>query len=194
MLCVRYTNSMKSAAFNKLIADAYSIAEKTVVVYARLLKEAGLMTTGARGRNAPDMTPMDAARITISLLASEKPTEAVEMCQRFRQLTHNYSYEVGEVVGCGDANFLEDIEHFLEAFFTGCSPQNAALERIEVNAELQNVRLTFAKGSTLFDGTADDVQAVYDEGRSDRLQTIRALNVWTLNRIAVEFLKEQEAL
>lgn len=88
MLFVRYTESMKASAFNKLIAQAYTIPEKTVVVYARLLKEAGLLTTGARGRNAPDMTPLDAARITIAVLASNGPAQCVERVRRFGQLKY----------------------------------------------------------------------------------------------------------
>ncbi|WP_334061365.1 hypothetical protein [Limimaricola cinnabarinus] len=74
---------MKAAAFNKLIADTYTTPEKSVIVYARLLKEAGLMTTGARGRNAPEMTPLDAARMTIALLTTDGPSQCVERVQRF---------------------------------------------------------------------------------------------------------------
>lgn len=77
---------MKSAAFNDLIAQVYTTPVQTVTVYTRLLKEAGLMTTGARGRNAPEATPLDAARLTIAMLATDRPSQCVERVRRFGQI------------------------------------------------------------------------------------------------------------
>jgi hypothetical protein len=75
---------MKRAAFNQLIADTFSTPVETVVVYTRNLKEAGLLTsTGARGRAAPDMTALDAARTIIALLTCEGPRQAVDRVKRF---------------------------------------------------------------------------------------------------------------
>lgn len=189
----RYADSMKSAAFNKLIADAYTVPEKTVTVYARLLKEAGLLTTGARGRNAPDMKPMDAARITVALLATEKPAEAVEACNRFGRLIYNHMGTEGQVVGCGDSEFSEDLEHFLESFFTAQTPQYALLKRIEVNAQMQQAHIFFSDGKALFDGSSEDVEAVYLSGNFERLQTVRALNHFSLSEIALQFLQQAKA-
>lgn len=69
-----------------MIAETFSVEVKTATVYARALKEAGLMTTGARGVNAPDMTPLDAARMTIALLACDGPSQAVDRVKRFGKL------------------------------------------------------------------------------------------------------------
>ncbi len=80
---------MKSAAFNAVIAKAFTVPLKTVTVYTRLLKEAGLLTTGAGGRNAPEMTPMDAARLTIALLATNSPSQCVERVQRFGKIKYS---------------------------------------------------------------------------------------------------------
>lgn len=87
---------MKPGPFNKLIAEAYRVEEKTVVVFTRALKEAELITTGARGVNAPDMTPLDAARVTIALLATDKPTRAAEMVRRFGSLPYEAARSTGE--------------------------------------------------------------------------------------------------
>ena len=77
---------MKSAAFNQMIAQALTTPEPSVITYARRLKEAGLMATGARGRHAPEMTPLDAARITIAILTTDSPAECAERVRRFGQI------------------------------------------------------------------------------------------------------------
>ncbi|MFQ8434015.1 hypothetical protein [Amaricoccus sp. W119] len=46
-----------SQPFLRIVSEAYVVEEKTVAVYARLMREAGLLTTGARGINAPTCTP-----------------------------------------------------------------------------------------------------------------------------------------
>lgn len=92
-LFVDHTNRMKSAAFNKMIAQALTTPEHSVIVYARRLKEAGLMTTGARGRNAPEMTPMDAARLTLAILTTDSPLQCVEFVTRFGQLKFSPSFK-----------------------------------------------------------------------------------------------------
>ena len=84
---------MKSHAFNTLIAEAYTTPLKTVTVYARLLKEAGLLTSGARGRNAPDMKPLDAARLTLAMLTTDSPAECVERVQRFGKIKYSPRYK-----------------------------------------------------------------------------------------------------
>ena len=88
-----YTYSMKSSAFIKMIANTYGVPEKTVSVQARSLKEAGLLTTGARGVNAPDMTPLDAARMTIAVLATDSPAQTVERVERFGALPFSPTFD-----------------------------------------------------------------------------------------------------
>lgn len=88
-LCAAHTDSMKSAAFNKLIANVLTMPEVSVLNFSRRLKEAGLVSTGARGINAPEMTPMDAARVTLAILTTDSPLHCVERVRRFGQI--NYS-------------------------------------------------------------------------------------------------------
>ncbi len=47
-------------------------------MHARELRKAGLLTTGARGVNAPHMTTIDAARLLIALLTTDKPSQAAQ--------------------------------------------------------------------------------------------------------------------
>lgn len=88
---------MQPGSFIKLISDAYRVEEKTVAVYARFLREAGLLTSGARGVNAPHMLPVDAARMTIALLATDKPSQAVAAVNRYRDMTLQPGESSGEL-------------------------------------------------------------------------------------------------
>ncbi|MDP2051536.1 MAG: hypothetical protein Q8K33_22185 [Cypionkella sp.] len=92
-LFAAYADSMKSDAFNHMIATALTTPKKTVIVYARLLKEAGMLTTGARGRHAPEMTPLDAARMTLAILTTESPSQCVERVRRFGQIKYSPGFK-----------------------------------------------------------------------------------------------------
>ena len=83
---------MKSAAFNEAVATIFTQPLKTVTVYARFLKEAGLMTTGGRGRSAPEMTPLDGARMIIALLTTCGPSQCVDRVKRFGKIPFSPSF------------------------------------------------------------------------------------------------------
>ena len=68
---------MKPGPLALAVAAVLRLDHKSVEVTARALREAGLLTTGARGRNAPDMTPKDLAVHLIAALATDKPARAV---------------------------------------------------------------------------------------------------------------------
>jgi hypothetical protein len=86
---------MKSGPFISTVAVAYGIEEKTVRLVARLLREAGYLTQGPRGRGAPHMTPKDAATLTIALLATGSPAKSVP----------EFEYYMNLVPGDGTKNF-----------------------------------------------------------------------------------------
>ena len=88
-----YAYSMKGAAFNHMIAQSLGKPEKTVSVVARHLKEAKLLTTGARGVNAPDMKPMDAARMVIALLTTDNLLQSVERVRLFGQIKYSPNFK-----------------------------------------------------------------------------------------------------
>ena len=77
---------MTSGEFVKLIARATGTDEATTASYFRVAREAGLITTGARGVNAPAMTWRDAARMLIALATVEKPSQAANAIEDFGKL------------------------------------------------------------------------------------------------------------
>lgn len=86
---------MKQKAFIKIMSDAYRVEEKTVALYTRLMREAGLITSGARGINAPHMHPRDAVRLTIALLATGTAAHAVQLYRRFAGMTYQQDRSTG---------------------------------------------------------------------------------------------------
>jgi hypothetical protein len=74
---------MQSGPFITFIADNLSADSATVAVFARELRKARLLTTGARGVNAPHMRPLDATRLLIALMATDRPSEAVASVERW---------------------------------------------------------------------------------------------------------------
>lgn len=83
---------MKSGPFIDLIARTLPAPASSVKVYARALKEAGLLTSGPGGINAPHMTPLDAARLVLAILTTNKPAECVERVRRFGPITYSPNY------------------------------------------------------------------------------------------------------
>lgn len=75
---------MKHHAFVEIVSQATAVPEKTVAIFARNLKSAGLLTSGARGVNAPEMTLLDLTRMVIALCATDRPSDAVEATNRYR--------------------------------------------------------------------------------------------------------------
>ena len=67
----------------KAMAIALDVPVETVVQHDRNLAVAGLRTTGARGRNAPDVTPLDAARLLVATLGSVRTKDSVETVRAF---------------------------------------------------------------------------------------------------------------
>jgi len=65
------------------LADRFRFEESKVQGYARILREAGLLTTGARGVNAPDATALDAARLLIAMMLRAKKDDAAEAVKLF---------------------------------------------------------------------------------------------------------------
>lgn len=73
-------------SFITLLSKTYGLHEPSVAAVARAMREAGWLTTGARGVNAPEMTHVDAARLTLALLSGEPPGKVVEEFEFLRTL------------------------------------------------------------------------------------------------------------
>jgi len=72
-----------------MMAGTLTMPVNTVTDYARRLKEAGLLSTAPRGSPAPDMTPMDAARLVLAVLSSDQAAQCVERVRRFGPIPYS---------------------------------------------------------------------------------------------------------
>lgn len=77
---------MKSGPFINLVADALGVERGTTRLVARTLREAGWLTSGPRGVNAPDMQAQDASRLIIAMLTGASPSQALRSFETFRAL------------------------------------------------------------------------------------------------------------
>jgi hypothetical protein len=69
-----------------LLSSTYGLAEAGITLVARALREAGWLSTGARGVNAPEMGARDVARLTLALLSGEPPSKVVDEFALLRTL------------------------------------------------------------------------------------------------------------
>lgn len=107
--------------FISLIAKTYGFPEPSVRFVARTLREAGwLTTTGKRGVNAPDMTSMDAARLTLALMAGQTASKALADFEILRSLQTEDVYPTdgvaGELMLPPDHTLEEAVEAIFEVF------------------------------------------------------------------------------
>jgi len=73
---LRGGREMKAGDLKVRMAKAMLLEEPKVWSAMRNLREQGLLTTGARGVNAPDMTYLDAARVLLAHIVKSKPGRA----------------------------------------------------------------------------------------------------------------------
>lgn len=101
---------VKTAGFLAGMAQVMGLPLSTVQVAHRVLRDEGLITSGARGVNAPDMVPLDAARLLIWGLVSDRPVDAAEAVKDFGSLEfeefvsvtnpdHSFRFEGGHFEG-----------------------------------------------------------------------------------------------
>lgn len=108
---------MKSGPFITLIASTYGLPEKSVFLVARALREAGWLTTGARGVNAPDMTVSDAARLTLALLTGAPPSKVVSEFKFIRELQTKNRLNKGELLDFEKMPMHHTLEDAVKRFF-----------------------------------------------------------------------------
>lgn len=80
---------VKKTGLTSGVAAAVGLPLPAVNLYYRALSEGGLLTSnGARGVNALPLTTLDAARLLIAVMVTDKPSEAVGAVQDFGVLTY----------------------------------------------------------------------------------------------------------
>lgn len=100
---------VKSGGFITGVANILGLPEPTVTGAFRVLRVNGLMTTGARGVNAPEMTYMDAARMLIAMLVSERPAYAESGAKDFGSLVCTDFRSATELSPYLDRQVLEQV-------------------------------------------------------------------------------------
>jgi hypothetical protein len=69
----------------RAVSIALNVPEETVTEHDRNLIVAGLRTKGGRGRSAPQVTPLDAARLLVAVLGSIRTKDSVDTVGVFEQ-------------------------------------------------------------------------------------------------------------
>lgn len=136
--------------------------EASVRLFARTLREAGLMTQGGRGRSAPHMTSLDAARLLIGIMVGS-PTRAVELCQEIGKLQlvtfterDEGSPTVTELCELPEVHSFEDA---LSALISGAHPAgylSRFVDRERTPSFTVTIQLPYLRGSIrTFDNVAE---------------------------------------
>lgn len=177
---------MKQGKFISAISDAYRIPQGTVRLYVRELNKAGLLTTGAHGVNAPDMTPLDAARVTIAILGTDKPTHAAQAVETYGNLGVNRFYNQGDLPPFAtDEGYCFVLEEVLEQIFGCQSSAMVYLTSLEICREELQATMVYGhwnlkqdggfNGTVVFDADYETHREIYESGSDRGKQTIARL-------------------
>ena len=112
---------MKIGPLISLLSSSYGLPETTVVVVARALREAGWLTSGARGVNAPDMSARDAARLSLALLTGEPPSKVTLVYELLRTLQTVDEYPIAGLLDRETLPHDHTLEDAITALFEASS-------------------------------------------------------------------------
>lgn len=124
--------------FVTLVAAALGLPVPTVVLYDRYLVEAGLRTKGARGVNAPSVTPRDAAHLITAILGAGEVVSAVATIKRYRATRPaRFPARSENFAKCGikelvrlaaDHSFVDGLEGLFAAVVDDSLPESSVIE------------------------------------------------------------------
>ena len=100
-----------------LLSSTFGLPEASVTLVARAMREAGWISTGARGVNAPDMRANDVARLTLALLTGEPPGKVVSEFELIRALQTEATLPDRGIVFQGDLPEDHTLEDMVTALF-----------------------------------------------------------------------------
>lgn len=185
---------MKHKAFTEIVAHSTRVPEKTVAMFGRNLKSAGLLTSGARGVNAPEMTVLDLTRMVIALCATDRPSDAVEMSNRYRssRSANAATIKIAErEIEIPEGEELEGLlSNLLGLPFLALEKLNLCLfihwNRLEAELLIQDARIVFK-----VDLTDEEKEAQFC-GSFSGISTRRGLDTHELSEMAIAFYLEKE--
>jgi len=160
----------------EVVAEALDVPMPTVSFHARRLREGGFLTKGGRGRSAPSMRSIDAARLTLAILASETTSDSADVLHAFSEFQPLPSGCAGkflEHLGGDSLNALTAVEMLFRNLAGGTLA--AFIRSIDSRADLANglymgIRLRGAARS-LSIGFSDNLQVgqcVFSENAGGR--------------------------
>lgn len=76
----------KRTAFNHLLSTLTGISNHQINRAGTVLSKAGMIESGGRGFNAPDITPRDAATILLAVIGTDNASRAVETVEKLSLL------------------------------------------------------------------------------------------------------------
>jgi len=185
---------MKHKAFTNIIAHSCRVPDKTVELFSRNLKEAGLLTSGARGVNAPEMTVLDLTRMIIAICGTDRPSDAVEVSNRYRvaRSTKAETITIGQgKIEIPEGEELEDLlSNFLDLPFLALKALDLCLfihwNRLEAEMLICDARITFKVALT------DDERDGQWLGSFKGISTRRGLGSHELTQMSLPFYLEKE--
>ena len=158
-----------------------------------------MLTSGGRGRHAPHMQPIDAARMTIVLLATDKPARAVDRLERFRGLAFQPDESKGPfptALGIEEGATLETVlTNLFSADMNEDDPfGRAPYVEIQENARRAVIEFTSDEGkcgAVFKDTQRTDEQKAYDRGELFGIRQSRGLASVELSNLFVPFYCER---
>ncbi|MEM1149851.1 MAG: hypothetical protein AAGI03_04740 [Pseudomonadota bacterium] len=111
---------------------ACRLEEKTGRIFARELRNAGLIRSGGKGVNAPHMTECDLASLLIALLSTDKPARAVELTKYVGEM----QLQPGSKPVVSTHERLSDPDHtFRDLMQSFCDPEIKTPNKIRITVE-----------------------------------------------------------
>ena len=117
-----------------VMARALNLPIATVSSYYRVLREAGLVTKGGRGRSAPQVSARDVARLLITLMSADALSEGAAACELIGET--QATVMLSDVLGDGRGQDVDTIsfEEAVIALLNGkAADQSVEMHRLPVS-------------------------------------------------------------
>lgn len=115
------------------LAAELGLGESTLALHFRLIREAGYITQGGRGRSAARMTASDAAHLLIASMGSLHPKDATDMIEIFADLprTKKENWSSGLCLAMDSASSLATFHEAITSLIQSAVDGKLILEKPE---------------------------------------------------------------